>query len=124
MIDVYYAGIVIEITGLIGICIGIFDLLSRKEKPRGYGNLKVRFKVKDILPYNHAVGKLWLTTGILVCLDGGLLLILPHPENYASYVAIAALILYILGSVYYVLVIEQKYSVPEGKNKSCKTTRK
>lgn len=44
MNELSYAGIIVIITGIIGICIGIFDLVSKKEKPRGFGNLTVHFK--------------------------------------------------------------------------------
>ena len=56
MNELFYAGIIVIITGIVGICIGIFDLVSKKEKPRGFGNLTVHFKVKDVIAYNHAVG--------------------------------------------------------------------
>lgn len=116
MNELFYAGIIVIITGIVGICIGIFDLVSKKEKPRGFGNLTVHFKVKDVIAYNHAVGKLWLITGLLICLDGALLL-LPDPETRSVFVALTALAIYTISSVCYVMIIEKKYGIQSGENK-------
>ena len=123
MTELFYAGLIIEITGIIGIGIGIFDLLSKKEKPRGFGNLTVHFKVKDVLSYNHAVGKLWLVVGILICLDGALLL-LKDPEKLSVFVALSAVAIYTIASIYYVMVIEKKYSVKPSEKELWKDVKK
>lgn len=123
MTELFYAGLIIEITGIIGIGIGIFDLLSKKKKPRGFGNLTVHFKVKDVLAYNKDVGKLWIAVGALICLDG-VLLLFDNPESRSVFVALAAVAVYTLASVYYVMVIEKKHILKPDEEELWKDVKK
>lgn len=110
MTELYYAGLIIEITGFVGIAIGLFECLTHSKTAFGYGRYKAPFKPIDVRAYNKAVGKLWLVTGTLVCLDG-LLLLTENPEKKSVFVALSIVAIYTLGAIYYVLVIQTKHSV-------------
>ncbi len=116
MKNLFTAGLIIIATGIVGIAIGIYDCLTTKNKAYGFGNRKPFVQVQDIRSFNRAVGKLWIVIGLLICLDGAILL-LPNPESKAYLVAFSAIFLYVCGSIYYVMVIENKYKKEETHGK-------
>lgn len=107
MTELSYAAVLIELTGIVSAGLGIFCRTSKRQTAWGYGSIRAPFEVTDLKAYNRAVGGIWLTTGILTCLLGILLIFLG--SGYAVFVALAAIAVYTGGSAYYVLSVTKRF---------------
>ncbi len=99
------------IWALLGIAIvglGIYDMCSTKEKAFGFWANAETFPVKDVKGYNKALGKLFITYGIVFILLGIPLL---KGENSAGIVIsiLGTAFLSIITMAVYVTGIERKY---------------
>ncbi len=121
MENLYYAAWIIIATGIIGIGIGIFDILSKPTKARGFGTKTSFAKVTNIKEFNQKVGILWIIVGILIMLDGSILLF-NDPEEKTLLVGILAVLIYTIASIVYVIGIEGKYRV-EDRQKTWKEVK-
>lgn len=102
------AFVIWAIIGVLIIVMGIYDLLSKKEKPFGFwANAKVG-TIENVKGYNRALGILWCVYGILFILIGlpllaeensGLIII---PILGAMFISVGAMAVYTVG-------IEPKY---------------
>lgn len=109
MEEISYAAILIELTGIVSAFLGLFILLSKNKKQTAYGysSFHAAYEVTDLKAYNKAVGKLWLVSGILVCILGTVLLLVG--DHIAVWIAIAAIAVYVGGSTYYVTSITKRF---------------
>ena len=102
------AFVIWAVIGVLIIIMGIYDLLSKKEKPFGFwANAKVG-EIENVKAYNRALGTLWCVYGVLFVLIGlpllaeensGLMII---PILGAMFISVGAMAVYTVG-------IEGKY---------------
>ena len=102
------AFIIWAIIGVLFIVIGIYDLISKKEKPFGFWANGEVPSIEDVKGYNRALGILWCVYGVLFTLIG-----LPLLDGQNSGLIIisilGAMLISIAAMVAYVVGIEPKY---------------
>ena len=104
------AFIIWAILGVFFIVMGIYDILSKKEKPFGFwANAKVG-TVEDVKSYNRALGILWCVYGSLFILIGLPLLKLEEQNSALVIIPVlGAMFISIVAMAVYTVGIESKY---------------
>lgn len=96
------------IAGVLFICLGIYDILSKKAKPFGFWANAETPPVKDAKAYNRALGKLWCGYGAIFILLG--IPLLPGQSSAGVIITILGTLLEAIAAmVIYVTVIEPKH---------------
>lgn len=100
-----------SLCGLLFIGIGIYNLFSRTTRPFGFwANAEtIPVKPENVKAYNRALGKLWITAGILFILLGLPLLISGQNSPWIILSMLGSMLWAILIMIIYVLGIERKY---------------
>lgn len=102
------AFIIWSIVGLFFIVMGIYCMLSKKQKEFGFWANADTFPVKNIKKYNAAIGKMWIVFGILFIITGLPLLNMKNPISNVI-IILGPMLLAMFTMIFYVLVIERKY---------------
>lgn len=100
-----------SLCGLLFVGIGIYNLFSRTPRPFGFWANAETFPVEDgkIRAYNRALGKLWITAGVLFILLGLPLLVSGQNSPWIILSILGSLLWAIIMMIIYVLGIERKY---------------
>lgn len=87
---------------------GIYCIVSKKEKAFGFWANAEQFPVTDVRAYNHALGKLWCAFGVIWGVLG--IPLLGGQNSPAVLLSVVGTMFLVIGTMaVYVLVIERKY---------------
>lgn len=100
-----------SLCGLLFIIIGIYNLFSKTTRPFGFwANAEtIPVKAENVRAYNRALGKLWITAGVVFILLGLPLLMGGQNSPWVILSMLGAMLWAIGIMIVYVLVIERKY---------------
>lgn len=102
------AFVIWSLCGLLFIGMGIYDFLSKKQKPFGFWANTDTLPIENVSAYNRALGKLWIVFGIVfICL--GLPLLDGQNSPWIILSILGIMLEAISAMVIYILVIEKKY---------------
>lgn len=93
--------------GLGFVVMGIYEMLSKKEKPFGFWANAKTVSIENVKEYNRALGKLWIIFGIGMTLLGLPLLLGEESLIILSMLGLPVLCIVIM--MFYTLKIEGKY---------------
>ena len=108
MSEMQIAFIVWIVLGIGFVIYGIYVMYAKRENPFGFWANAEMFQVKDTKAYNRAVGKLFVTYGLVFSVLG--LPLLKGEESGLLIISmIGTMLLSIVTMLIYVMVIEKKY---------------
>lgn len=92
--------------GFVGL--GIYNMVSKKDKPSGFWANANTLPMEDVRGYNKAMGKLWIVFGVVLILLG--LPLLTGQNSPLSMLSILGIMIEsIVTMAVYTTVIEKKY---------------
>lgn len=100
-----------SLCGLLFIIIGIYNFFAKTARPLSFwaNGETISVDAEKVKPYNRALGKLWIGTGIFFILIGLPLLSAEQNSPWVILSILGAMAEVIVVMVIYVLAIEKKY---------------